>query len=327
MTKKPVIDRSILDLELEHVAAARRGTRWKETLNEFFYRHENNTSPDFRSGQFTGTGTDEVRIATFASDPMFCERTAWHSARDCIDGYFIVTPVKGEITLMQRGRDVVIKPGQFSLLGTEGAHRFLQPGVASFHGILIPGDIFRKRRPDIDDHTCKDFTATGALQSMFVDYADSFCRNAIHLEDRALKRTSEHLTDMLALMVEGVDQSSDETAVQNAHRRRALQVIDANFHEPGLNASAVAQALGLSERYIQKIFATNGETVGGLVRRRRILEACQLLDRRGETKSSIATVAYMTGFVDPAYFSRVFRRDVGMSPLDWCLRPKRPRTA
>lgn len=322
MIEKPAIDRSILDLELEHVAAARRGTRWKETLNDFFYRHENNTSPDFRSGQFTGTGTDDVRIATFASDPMFCERTAWHSARDGIDGYFIVTPIKGEITLIQRGRDVVIKPGQFSLLGTEGAHKFQQPGVASFHGILIPGDIFRKRRPDIDDHTCKDFTPTGALQSMFVDYADSFCRNAMQLEDRALKRTSEHLTDMLALMVEGVDHASDETAVQNAHRRRAFQAIEANFHEPGLNAAAVAGLLGLSERYLQKILAVNGETVGGLVRRRRIMEACRLLDRRGESKLPIASVAFKTGFTDPAYFSRVFKQETGMPPQDWCLRAR-----
>lgn len=314
------VQRDKAELNLVDVNEGRRGMRWKDTLNEFFYRHENDTGPDFRMGQFTGTGNDDVRVATFASDPMFCARTRAHSAEDNVDGYFLVFPIEGDITLEQRGREVAIKPGQFSLLGTEGAHKFIQPGKASFHAALIPGDVMRARRPDIDDNTVRDYTSSGSLATMYIDYANSFCRNAAFIDDIALKRSADHLTDLMGLLVDKVDPASDETAVQVSHYRRALRFIEANFTNQNLTAAVLAQNLGLSDRYLQRIFASNGENVSGFIRRRRIVEACKRLDRRGESHASIQIIAYETGFSDPAHFSRVFRQHTGMSPLEWTIK-------
>ena len=54
-----------------------------------------------------------------------------------------------------------------------------------------------------------------------------------------------------------------------------------------------------------------------LIRDRRMAEAQRLLAAPGARSLAIATIAYRTGFADPAYFSRVFREATGLSPRDF----------
>ena len=68
---------------------------------------------------------------------------------------------------------------------------------------------------------------------------------------------------------------------------------------------------------MQRIFADNGETPLGAIRKRRISEACLAIERRGASRKSIAEIAYSVGFLDPAYFSRVFRNEMDVAPTDY----------
>ena len=54
-----------------------------------------------------------------------------------------------------------------------------------------------------------------------------------------------------------------------------------------------------------------GLTPGQLTRRQRVLEAKRLL---AGTDLTIRQVSDQTGFADPAYFCRFFRRETGLSP-------------
>ncbi|MFD3716991.1 AraC family transcriptional regulator [Streptomyces sp. NPDC058674] len=87
---------------------------------------------------------------------------------------------------------------------------------------------------------------------------------------------------------------------------------------PGGTESSVASCakeLGVSAGHLHALVKeATGQTPGRLIRRRQTLEAKRLLAR---TDLTIRQVARDTGFADPAYFCRFFRRETGLTPGDY----------
>ena len=60
------------------------------------------------------------------------------------------------------------------------------------------------------------------------------------------------------------------------------------------------------------------------IRDMRIKRAKQLMDSGGY---NVSTIAYMTGFNDPKYFSKCFKKQFGISPSEYSKGKKTPETA
>ena len=76
---------------------------------------------------------------------------------------------------------------------------------------------------------------------------------------------------------------------------------------PNLTPARVAQAEGISERYLQKLFEGVGDNFTRYVRERRLQRAWADLSNPTEAHRSISEIAYRYGFGDSAHFSRTFR--------------------
>ncbi|MFE2530041.1 helix-turn-helix domain-containing protein [Streptomyces sp. NPDC059382] len=87
---------------------------------------------------------------------------------------------------------------------------------------------------------------------------------------------------------------------------------------PGGTDSSVASCakeLGVSAGHLHALVKeATGQTPGRLIRHRQTLAAKRLLAR---TDLTIRQVAQDTGFADPAYFCRFFRRETGLTPGDY----------
>ena len=77
----------------------------------------------------------------------------------------------------------------------------------------------------------------------------------------------------------------------------------------------LAGAVGVSEAYVSRVFRrVTGCSLWEFVNQYRVRSACELLDR---TAMSVTEIALAAGFSDPAYFSRVFRSEIGQSPQSY----------
>lgn len=95
----------------------------------------------------------------------------------------------------------------------------------------------------------------------------------------------------------------------------ALYYVKQNFRFKVRN-EPVSELCGMSPfRFSRSFRETYGITFQDYVVRYRILESCRLLKN---PNSNITDVAYAIGFNDASYFSRTFRRYVGISPSDYC---------
>ena len=104
----------------------------------------------------------------------------------------------------------------------------------------------------------------------------------------------------------GDAQANDSVLVQ---RFKAL--IEQNFASHW-RVSQYAKALSISPTHLSRLTrAANGMSALRMIEARLMREARRNL---AYTNLSISSIAYTLGFSDPAYFSRVFTRDAGISP-------------
>lgn len=93
--------------------------------------------------------------------------------------------------------------------------------------------------------------------------------------------------------------------------QKAVLIIDSDLSRD-LSLSTLAEAQGISPGYLSSIFKRDtGKTVSEYVRERRISHAAHLL---ASTQLQIQTVALYCGIVDVQYFSKTFKRQMGMTP-------------
>jgi len=103
---------------------------------------------------------------------------------------------------------------------------------------------------------------------------------------------------------------------REAHLHRVCQTIETLLADPGLSLGKVAREEGVSPRYLQKLFASAGQSFTHYIRLRR-LERCRLdLTSPRCASLSISEISFRWGFNGSAHFSRAFRDQYGLSPRE-----------
>ncbi len=96
--------------------------------------------------------------------------------------------------------------------------------------------------------------------------------------------------------------------------KRTVAYLHQNYQEP-LSREEIARTIGVSKNYLSHIFRRElGLSPWDYLNRYRIRQARELLMGTDQT---ITDVAYKVGFNNPAYFSRVFHQQTGISPSEY----------
>ena len=91
--------------------------------------------------------------------------------------------------------------------------------------------------------------------------------------------------------------------------------IDENFKSPDFCRKSIAEKFSYSEQYVSKIFALHYKIrIGEYVNTMRVNFASSLFDKNYK---NVAEIAYASGFTDALYFSKVFKRKIGLSPKQY----------
>jgi AraC family transcriptional activator of pobA len=107
------------------------------------------------------------------------------------------------------------------------------------------------------------------------------------------------------------EEASDAKLNESALVRRFKALIEQKY-TAHWTVNQYAKALSISPTHLSRLTRTaNGISALRMIEARLMREARRNL---AYTNLSISTIAYDLGFSDPAYFSRVFTRDAGVSP-------------
>lgn len=96
--------------------------------------------------------------------------------------------------------------------------------------------------------------------------------------------------------------------------QQAISLMRSEAHDCELDASVLANKLGISVRYLHKIFAAHGTTYTSELIAFRLCAAARMLQNNQFDLLPINEIAWRSGFGDPSHFYRRFRAKFGIAP-------------
>jgi len=100
--------------------------------------------------------------------------------------------------------------------------------------------------------------------------------------------------------------------------QRVTQKLEQNLADPAYSVVSLLQESNYSPDYIRRLFKQHhGCTPSEYLTRLRLEHAKRLLRTYQLNTYSILQIAWESGFTDPKYFSRVFKKYTGLTPLQY----------
>ncbi|MBR6807169.1 MAG: helix-turn-helix transcriptional regulator [Clostridia bacterium] len=96
---------------------------------------------------------------------------------------------------------------------------------------------------------------------------------------------------------------------------RMIELTNEYFTDPAFSVSALANELGYDKKYLSSVFKRKkGITYTNYLKGLRIRRAVFYME---EGVNSVKNAAFLSGFNDPLYFSKVFTAEIGITPKDF----------
>lgn len=171
----------------------------------------------------------------------------------------------------------------------------------------------------IDGYLTKPFSATylkGRIEAA-INYRKSLqqelLRN-IHFGDET--QTSPNTTvQNKAEEPQRITIGDSTISIQDHTIKKVLKFVVENISDPDMKIDDIAQAMGMSRSVLYgKIKNAVGLTPIDFVRHIRIMKAIEMLR---ETDETLTSIAFAVGFSDPKYFSKVFKKEMGIIPSEY----------
>src|SRR5580698_7772449 len=289
---------------------------WADDLAAAFVRLEPRRIADQHfEGTITRVDATPIKVSLVTATRHTVHRLASHIAASTDDICFVNLQLEGLGRTTQRGHEQITTPGDLALADTTEPFEIANCRDFKLFCFAIPRRMLPRGildRPRLN----LSATETGrALSRTLAGYAE------LCLSDRQLPKIAAlagaHVADLISHAPEILAEMSAERVHVPALLSMMLDHIDRHSDDPELGATTLAVKFRCSERYVHRLFAATGRSVGEHVNEKRIA-ACtrKLLDRRS-VHQTIAEIAFASGFRDISHFNRLFKRCNGQAPREF----------
>lgn len=263
-------------------------------------------------GRLDQRSIGNVSLSRLQTEAMQYERHSRHIKGASEEQYLITIPRKSPVEFHQLGRNVRCDPGGFILERGDEPYRFSYGSANDLCVLKIARPYLSERLRDPDHYCAQVFDGRGGLGGLFTAMAQQV--QGLADDGHGGDILGRQLTELLALALDRcaeVEQGIG-SSVRMAHRRRAEAFIRRNLADNMMAPNMIAEACGISKRYLHELFADVNCTVSQYVREQRLLAARDLLQM--PHPGPMSDVAYRFGFSDQAQFSRLFKAMFGQTP-------------
>ncbi len=182
--------------------------------------------------------------------------------------------------------------------------------------LKLPADMLATRISEIEALVCRPMPARRAAAATLSSFVRTVWDQLEDPGDEAWgEAVSRVILDLVDLAYRPLNAERCGPTGQDQMRDRARAHIDERLCDPELGVGSIAEALGVSPRYIQMLFAGASTTPSAYILERRLKLAAERL--RGTRDLGVTDVAMGLGFNDLTHFGRVFRRRFGVAPRDY----------
>jgi AraC-like DNA-binding protein len=304
------------------VHPSRRFTFWREVIAETYMSVDmsrpNADDPFDGAIEILPLGAVELSRMTVHGSRI-ARRLSTHIARSQRDVFFLTMPLHHTVHYLHCGREIDLGANSFCLVDANRPAAVAYPEEHRLINVAIPGVSLRSRLGAPEDYCGlpirADCGAAGVAKALILTVLEQ----AGAIGRQALVDFGEIVIDVVALALQSQPGPSPRPprSVRWAHLWRARRYVEDHLPDSDLGPTQIAAELGVSVRYLGRIFKLSGRTVGDWILERRLERCRRALSSAALAHRSISEIAYGAGFGDAAHFSRSFRRRFGASPRDY----------
>ena len=257
----------------------------------------------------------DIRLVELSGNPFGAVRGRAEISGDS-DSYLGILYQRSGSTLCRRGDDrVIVGPGEISVWHSGRPVSFEMPEEFDKLCVIIPIARFESVLYNAETYEGLHLPGGSNLATLLGSYLSTLTDSVMTRNDNKHFDTIDVTLELLGAAFRAQRRSST-IAPRDQLFARISNDIEARLNDVNLSPNKIAEANGVSIRYLYALFSEQGKTVSGWVRRRRLLRCRAELDG-ADTEASITEIAYRWGFNDSAHFSRLFKASFGMSPTQY----------
>ena len=291
---------------------------WRDLLRTMGGRYySEGTEPDAFVGWVRPVSACGFTALDIGCNAQRIERTYRDARRDGLDHYCTMFQVAGQSAMTHNDQAVQLSVGDVAFVdharpvtffannGSEAwntlAFSFPRQSLVSHLGFEPQGGLYRRGG-----------TSAGRLLFNLIRDADQAEGSASSPADSYMQLAIYDLVGALfAPSDPWLGSRHSDTLFRRIHR-----IIRDGFADPNFGPNEVAAEMGISLRYLQKLFTERGSTCSELIFALRLDHAARLVNRRASlgTNQPLSEIAYACGFRDYTHFARKFRHRFGHAP-------------
>ncbi|RZI39850.1 helix-turn-helix domain-containing protein [Herbaspirillum sp. HC18] len=298
---------------------------WRGHLAQLFggdYRIEPCPGTPFRAG-LSSYSVGALTITELSGTPFAVLRDGGTDNA----GLHALLQIEGRCVVSGEGWEAVVAPGNFCLMSSRQKMRAHLDEPFRCILLWIPESRLGDLRADWQHFTTAYVPARQGIAAVFVDAVKSLLQHGDELERQNAHSVCDSIITLLGATLKSVaeDSGTISTRMEIFHKERIRNFIQQNLNNPSLDVAFIARSIGLSPRYIHRLFSTEPLRLMQTVWAERLDSCYRDLVEARTAKRPISDVAYSWGFNDQAHFSRAFRKRFGTSPRNVRTKLPEPR--
>lgn len=289
---------------------------WREIVAEAFVpvsieRDGDGPFPSTVRSRDVGT----LRLAHVVSAPHRVARTAAMIERRDGHAFYLNLPLSPGASAMQGGRLAELAAGDLVLIDST------QPFTLAFAepfeqlSLSVPRETLAATLPAPDDVTAIRIPGDRGVGAVAAGAVIALAGSVATIDLDAGQALAQQLIGLIALALAGV-RADGTSSRPKLLLQEARAEVERSLGDCELTPAVVAERVGVSTRYLHRLFSESGPSFRRWLQLRRLERARLALVDPLRAHWSIADVARHHGFRDQSHFSRTFRAQFGMTPRE-----------
>lgn len=184
--------------------------------------------------------------------------------------------------------------------------------------LQVPQQLLRERFRSPERCTGRKLSRLSGINRIAGDFLASCAAHAGDLtaDQRAL--TSGMSLGLLSdVLIDETSRDGGCRGQQAILMARVKQFVLSQAADPSLDVRRVASTMGLSSRYVTKLFTADGEPLGRFLLRARVERSKRDLSNTALWHLNVGEIGIRAGFSNLSHFSRVFRDATWQTPTEY----------
>ena len=257
----------------------------------------------------------DVKIASISTSALRVHRRPQDIAQISSAPFLVKFQLAGESLFSQRGNDAHLRPGDFVIGSAAEPYQLQFDGPYQMSVLAVAEATMQRMMRNPEDILGKRMPASDPCCSLLSSFVANVVEKMPELPVQMAKRVETNILDLLGGVIGAhTDKLHTQRKPALEQLRNVKGYIQDNLRNRRLGPAMIAEALGVSTRYVHKLFASEPTTLARYIRALRLERCHEMLLDEAHQSMSITEIALHWGFYDLSHMTRAFSERFGIAP-------------